>query len=264
VNWSGHGWPNGAARSVWAWDDGDGVPESSNGEINSLYYINLESTILENDHPSVVFAISCDVGYPEPNPWGNSGIDLLTDPDWGASVGVVSASRPAAVSGDWKNEPGGTEQICYEFNRYLIQEEQRTGDALYNGKFHATSVYGWGIVYEYMNLYNFNLYGDPTLELAGVSTGVEEGQGSVSPGISFSGGNPFSSNASMLITVPQAGGVSVSVFDLTGRRIAVLLDDFLPAGVHEVSWSGAQPSGNYLVIAEGNGERATGKLVLLR
>ncbi|MCD4849165.1 MAG: hypothetical protein K8R76_13365, partial [Candidatus Aegiribacteria sp.] len=28
VNWSGHGWSNSVSRSVWEWDDGDGIPES--------------------------------------------------------------------------------------------------------------------------------------------------------------------------------------------------------------------------------------------
>jgi len=167
VNWSGHGWPDSANRTIWSWDDGDGVPEHGNGELTGYRFIGHGSANVDDDHPSILFAISCDVGFPEPNPYGNLGIDLLTLPGWGPSAGVVSAARPAAVSGDFTNDPGGTESICYEFNRYMIEQGERVGDALYDGKFYATTNYGWDRVYEYMNLYNFNLYGDPALEVAG-------------------------------------------------------------------------------------------------
>lgn len=167
VNWSGHGWSDGVYRTVWGWDDGDGVPESSNGEMQSYRFIGTGASNLDDDHPSIVFAMSCNVGYPDPNPYGNLGIDLLTLPNWGPSAGIVSASRPAAISGDWKSNGGGSEQICYEFNRYMIVEDEGVGDALYDGKFHATINYGWDYLYEYMNLYNFNLYGDPALRLVG-------------------------------------------------------------------------------------------------
>ncbi|MBD3169449.1 MAG: hypothetical protein GF307_08195, partial [candidate division Zixibacteria bacterium] len=56
VNWAGHGAANGVVRSVWAWDDGDGVPESP--EINMPYLINMDSN-LDDDYPSIVFALSC-------------------------------------------------------------------------------------------------------------------------------------------------------------------------------------------------------------
>lgn len=271
VNWSGHGWPNGAARSVWAWDDGDGVPESAYGEINSLYFINVESTDLEDDYPSVVFAISCDVGYPEPNQWGNAGIDLLCRSDWGSSVAVLSATRPAAVSGDWINEPGGTEQICYEFNRYLIQECNTTGDALYNGKFYATSEYGWDYMYEYVNLFNYNLYGDPSLILAGFSTGIDDEQGEYSyPELTVTGSNPLYSSTSLQFSLPADGNVKISVFDITGRRVANLLDSFNSRGSYELIWNGTNengehlPSGTYLITAEIDDYTVSQKLVLLR
>ncbi|MCK4305024.1 MAG: hypothetical protein KAY24_12370, partial [Candidatus Eisenbacteria sp.] len=105
VNWSGHGWSDGAYRSVWEWDDGDGVPETGNGEIVGYPLINIATSILDDDHPSIVFAVSCNVGYPELNPYGNCGIDLLTLPGWGSSAGIVSSARPAAISADWKANP---------------------------------------------------------------------------------------------------------------------------------------------------------------
>jgi len=119
VNWAGHGSACGASRLLWEYDDGDSVPETDGSDVIShIRFIGTATPNLEDDYPSIVFAISCNVGYPEPNWLGNLGIDLLTKPSWGASVGVVSATRGAAVSGDWPSFPGGAGSICYEFNRY--------------------------------------------------------------------------------------------------------------------------------------------------
>lgn len=273
VNWSGHGWSDGAYRTVWEWDDGDGVPESGNGEMHSYQFIHVTTSDLDDDHPSVVFAISCNVGYPDPNPFGNCGIDLFTLPGWGASVGMVSASRPASISSDWMNYPGGTEQICYEFNRYLIAEGERVGDALYDGKYYATSVYGWDAMYEYMNQYNYNLYGDPALELAGASAGVV-GDPSGTPGVAIrllpAHPNPFASSTSLRFVLSAAGPVRVSITDVTGRRVAVLADGEYEAGEFAATWEGTGPSGDplapglYFAVVESGERRAVRKVVFLR
>ncbi len=172
VNWSGHGGPHGVGRSIWQWDDGDGVPESP--EINNPYLISVSST-LDDDYPSIVTAVSCLVGYPEPTAYGNLGVDLLCKPDFGAAAGVFAASRPAAVSGDWPVYPGGAESFALEFNRYMVNGpdgSEMLGNAVYDGKFHSHHNYGWDHLYEYMNLYDYNLYGDPAMLREGSSMPV--------------------------------------------------------------------------------------------
>ncbi len=172
VNWSGHGGPHGVGRSIWQWDDGDGVPESN--ELYMPYLISVSSS-LDDNYPSIVTAVSCLVGYPEPNPYGNLGVDLLTRQLFGAAAGVVSATRPAAISGFWPDDPGGAESLSYEFNRYMIcgpGGSEMLGDALYDAKFFSHQNYGWDHVYEYMNLYNYNLYGDPAMFREGLTTPI--------------------------------------------------------------------------------------------
>jgi hypothetical protein len=189
VNWSGHGWPAGAARTVWVWDDGDGVPETqSPSELSSYIFIGTVTSNLDDDHPSIVFAVSCNVGYPEANPIGNLGIDLLTLPGFGSSVGVLSATRGAAVSVDPPPTGGGAETMCYEFNRHMINGPsgpERIGDALYDGKFYSNHNYGFDHYYEYKNLFDYNLYGDPALAREGVAPfvcGDCNGNGTVEAG----------------------------------------------------------------------------------
>ncbi|MCD4775996.1 MAG: T9SS type A sorting domain-containing protein [Candidatus Aegiribacteria sp.] len=274
VNWSGHGWSNSVSRSVWEWDDGDGVPESSNGEFYNLSLLNtVTSTNLDDDYPSVVFAISCNVGYPEPNAWGNLGIDLATKPGSGSAVGMVSASRPSAISSDWKNNPGGAEQICFDFNRYLISEGEHVGVALYDGKYDATTVYGWSHIYEYGNLYNVNLFGDPSLEVAGYPTGIEGGEtapGMMPPSLFPAYPNPFTSSTALRLTLPTSSKVLAVVYDISGRQVASLMEEMRPAGELLLFWDGRDNSGESLgqgiyfaVITVGN-HQAVRRMMLLR
>ncbi len=177
VNWAGHGWPDGVYRTIWMWDDGDGVPETDGSDGMSSEAFIYDWPILQDDYPSIVCAVSCDVGYPEPNSsGGNIGIKLLTDSSRGAAAGVMSSTRYAAVSRDWPALPGGAESLCFEFNRYLISGPggfKRLGAAVHESKFFAHINYGWDSTYEYRNMYNYNLYGDPSMDWrgAGMRTG---------------------------------------------------------------------------------------------
>jgi len=172
VNWGAHGWTDGAARKVWAWDDGDGVPENSNpNEISWPYFIGLFSN-LDDDYPCILFPISCVINYPEPNAWGNIGIDLLTKPSYGACAGVVAATRIVWGTSGWPTNPGGGESMCYEFNRFMINGPsgpEEVGNALYDSKFFCNENYGFDHYAEYWNMVTYNLYGDPSLVREGVA-----------------------------------------------------------------------------------------------
>jgi hypothetical protein len=172
VNWAGHGSSSAAGRMVWSWDDGDGVPETHDpNEITHYAFISVYSN-LDDDHPSIVFAISCNVGSPEPNVQGNLGIDLLTKPGFGSSAGVLSATRGAAAAVYWDSLGGGAESMCYEFNRYMLSGPsgpEKVGDALYDSKFYCNQNYAWDHYYEYQNMFDYNLYGDPALVREGIA-----------------------------------------------------------------------------------------------
>jgi hypothetical protein len=166
VNWCAHGWSNAIARKVWSQDDGDDIPEANEMSWPSL--LDTTST-LDDDYPAIVTAISCLVGYPESNSWGNLGIDLLTKPSFGASVGVISSARSPYGDLDWPSVPGGSDSIIYEINKNIITNAQKVGDALYTSKYFCNLNYGWSTFYEYINMYTFNLYGDPSLTQQGVN-----------------------------------------------------------------------------------------------
>lgn len=77
--------------------------------------------------------------------------------------------------------------------------------------------------------------------------------------------NPF--NAGTLITyrLSAAGLVRLTVSDLLGRYVAVLVNSVLPAGEHTVTWNPAGlSSGMYLLRLTAGGSSATGRALLLR
>ncbi len=77
--------------------------------------------------------------------------------------------------------------------------------------------------------------------------------------------NPFRSATEISLAVPTASEVRVAVYDVLGRRVAVLLSGEVEAGTHTVRFDGADvPSGVYLVRAEAGSSVATQRVTLVR
>jgi len=177
VNWAGHGWSDRVGAMIWGWDDGDTVPESSGPSEISWYDFMHTRANLDCDYPSVVFAVSCHVGYPENNSYGRLGVDLLTSPTYGSAAAVISSTRIAWVHKDFVLSrlypvPPGAEAHCYEFNRFMVNGpdgKDKLGDALYKSKFFCDINYRWLHYAHNQNMFNYNLYGDPSMVREGVN-----------------------------------------------------------------------------------------------
>jgi hypothetical protein len=82
--------------------------------------------------------------------------------------------------------------------------------------------------------------------------------------------NPFNSGTNIDFGLPMAGYVELSVYDILGRKVTILLDSFLPAGDHSVTWDGHSDNGEsmatgiyfYRLRAEGFDE--TKKMLLVK
>jgi hypothetical protein len=80
--------------------------------------------------------------------------------------------------------------------------------------------------------------------------------------------NPFRSSVVLFLNLP-AGGTEVSVFDVAGRRVRVLVSGDRPAGPQSVSWDGLNdrgarlPSGVYFMEVKAGGQRGVKRVVLL-
>ena len=74
--------------------------------------------------------------------------------------------------------------------------------------------------------------------------------------------NPFRETATIYYELPAASRVRMSVYDLLGRELTVLVDRFEQAGRKEVVLDGSRwPGGVYLYRLEAGNEVATGRLV---
>jgi hypothetical protein len=82
--------------------------------------------------------------------------------------------------------------------------------------------------------------------------------------------NPFRSSTTLTYDLPNASTVRVSVYDVLGRRVQVLVDERKEAGRHTVRWAGrgasGQPlaSGIYFVRLRAGDRQVTRRLTLVR
>lgn len=64
-------------------------------------------------------------------------------------------------------------------------------------------------------------------------------------------------------SVPEAIRVQLSVYDVTGRRLTTLVDDWVPSGRHQLEWNSAGiPSGVYFVRMDVGGQTITRRVAL--
>ena len=75
--------------------------------------------------------------------------------------------------------------------------------------------------------------------------------------------NPFSSRATIILSLEEDGYVEIGLYDLSGRRIRMLLSENLQAGTHELQLNREQlPAGVYVLKMMTNGSPAVHKLVI--
>ena len=58
--------------------------------------------------------------------------------------------------------------------------------------------------------------------------------------------NPFNPRTEIRYELPAAGPVKLTVYDVTGRELRVLVDATKDAGVHAASWDGTDSDGKAL------------------
>lgn len=69
--------------------------------------------------------------------------------------------------------------------------------------------------------------------------------------------NPFQNRTTLTFSVPGSGTVQLSVFDILGRRVAILVDGHLSAGHHESLFDASGlPGGMYWIRLAANGMKA--------
>jgi len=77
--------------------------------------------------------------------------------------------------------------------------------------------------------------------------------------------NPFNPRTVIPFQMDRTGPATLSVYDMLGRRVAVLVDEVLPAGSYEhVIDASAWPSGTYVMRLERDGDQITRLMHLIK
>lgn len=77
--------------------------------------------------------------------------------------------------------------------------------------------------------------------------------------------NPFNPVTTLNFALPEAGRVNLNVYNLSGQRVASLVDGYRNAGNHEVTWDASGlPSGVYFVKVQTGAQQLVQKLLLTK
>ena len=77
--------------------------------------------------------------------------------------------------------------------------------------------------------------------------------------------NPFNPTTTIDFSVAKAGYASVTVYNLMGQVVGVLMDGIVDADTYNLTWNAQHlSSGVYMIKAESNGQVATQKIMLLK
>jgi len=77
--------------------------------------------------------------------------------------------------------------------------------------------------------------------------------------------NPFNPTAVLSYKLQDASIVNLSVYDISGRKVAELVNGWRDTGVHEVTFDGVGfSSGIYFYRLDAGGQSASGKMVLVK
>jgi len=77
--------------------------------------------------------------------------------------------------------------------------------------------------------------------------------------------NPFNAATVIEYSLPQAGRISLIVYNIIGQKVATLVDGYQDAGYHSVNWNAASlASGVYIYQLQVSSHTLTQKMVLLR
>jgi|GEM_PF-3237480 len=163
------------------------------------------------------------------------------------------------TNGAWKNSTRTVYK--YDNGKFVSGTYERCFDDVWIPGDAYISVYRNGIVVR--QFYGHHLI----ISASTVPTNVEENFGSQPKKFSLLQNypNPFNPTTEIRYQIPEASRISLKVYDLLGKEVAVLIDGVKEAGSHIFSFNAAElPSGVYFYILRSDNTVATKKMLLLK
>jgi hypothetical protein len=219
------------ARKLWAWDDGDSIPETAEITWPTSLYIS-DVYQLDNSHPATCFLRSCLCGKPEEN---GLGAMLL----YRGGAAVISSSR---ISWGSSADIGG---IPYHFYERLLRDTTMTSGIIGNAYDIARTDFMDNSGF-WLPAYHYNLFGDPATRQFGQLVNIEENN----TGTPISMFSVFPNPSHGIVTIEMqslnTNPIEIRIFDITGRLLRnlqlnratpenVVLEVRLPAGVYFIT-----------------------------
>jgi gingipain R len=107
-----------------------------------------------------------------------------------------------------------------------------------------------------------NLY--PLQESVPVSgSGIASSSSGLTDGLALNVNTPVTGSAAVSFTVPSAGNARLSVFDMSGRVVATLVNGEMTAGQHTVNWNADTAGGIYFLRLDVPGQSIVKNCVVL-
>ncbi|NTV03639.1 T9SS type A sorting domain-containing protein, partial [bacterium] len=120
------------------------------------------------------------------------------------------------------------------------------------------AVNGWGWVVDNLSIQ------------VGSPTGADEGTPARGATLAQNAPNPFNPSTVIRFSLPQAGPVSLRIYDVRGRQVRSLVEGIREAGAHSVVWDGRDDrgghaaSGAYVYRLQADGKSQQRNMMLVR
>jgi len=197
--------------------------------------------------------------------------------DWDYGLRVVNITNPAApYEVGFYDTPGSAWGVTVQGNYAYVADGLMGGlrvvnisnpTALFEVGFYDTPGQAWDVAVSGNLAYvaDFNYFG--IYDCSAATTVPEAGHVVIPARFALHAPfpNPFNPATNIVFDLPEPGSVTVKVFDLMGREVAVLVNGEKPAGQHTISFDARDlPSGVYVCRMTANEFTASHKMMLIR
>jgi hypothetical protein len=166
VTWWGHGSQTGAFRRVWNIDNygggADGWTQCPAETSDIAFFSSGDCASLDNNNSSFVVQVSCNNGWPENS--SNLGYSLLKN----GAIGTISGTRVTWYAiGSWNTGIGPANGDNASYGYYCFDRMANSAEDIGTALVYCRGNFGtgWAGGESWMNMIEFSLYGDPSLDL---------------------------------------------------------------------------------------------------
>lgn len=214
------------------------------------------ASLTNGHHLPIVTKLSYDITR---NQLGGIVATLLANPNGGA---IACFGRSTVA---WANAGRRFEFILLE--RATSDSIQKLGEVWQQTEEAYIRTYGISGDNYRQTAFGCLLFGDPGLRLPERVSTVDDDIPTIPADMCLEGNypNPFNSTTKITYRLNRATKVSLKIYDVLGREVTTLVEDFKDARSYTISWNAAgAPSGVYFCWMEAPGFAQTRKMMLIK